>query len=183
MNGRIGQGSMEYLMTYGWAIVVVMVVGVAMWQLGIFNRGTTLLTATGFAKIKPQLAGTGIARDGTFKATFTNAAGGRITLVNVRLYDEKGNLMCCAAANAPAACNGIDGGFSVGGGPGATGYGTWHVVAGDNFGVGITGGTGTCIGSSTDDAYRVKVEVEYKTKVGDHTLTHIDVGTLRGPYE
>ena len=46
---------MEYLMTYGWAILVVMIVGIVMWQLGIFNMGGTTLTSTGFAKIKPQL--------------------------------------------------------------------------------------------------------------------------------
>jgi len=37
--GRKGQGAMEYLMTYGWAILVVMVVGIVMWQMGVFNVG------------------------------------------------------------------------------------------------------------------------------------------------
>ena len=32
-----GQGAMEYLMTYGWAILVVMIVGVVLWQLGVFG--------------------------------------------------------------------------------------------------------------------------------------------------
>jgi hypothetical protein len=52
-----GQGAMEYLMTYGWAILVVMVAGVAMWQLGIFNMsGDTAPTSTGFSVFKPLLA-------------------------------------------------------------------------------------------------------------------------------
>lgn len=47
---------MEYLMTYGWAILVVMVVGVAMWQLGFFNMGGSLPpTSSGFAVLKPIL--------------------------------------------------------------------------------------------------------------------------------
>jgi hypothetical protein len=51
-----GQGAMEYLMTYGWAILVVMVVGVAMWQLGIFNMGGgSAPTAKGFSVMKPIL--------------------------------------------------------------------------------------------------------------------------------
>jgi hypothetical protein len=48
---------MEYLMTYGWAILVIMVVGVAMWQLGIFSLGgASPATSTGFESLKPLLA-------------------------------------------------------------------------------------------------------------------------------
>ena len=50
----MGQGAMEYLMTYGWAILVVMVVGLVMWQLGIFNiGGTTPARVSGFNYQKP----------------------------------------------------------------------------------------------------------------------------------
>ena len=46
---------MEYLMTYGWAILVVMIVGVVLWQLGIFGGGPGAVnTASGFGKIKPM---------------------------------------------------------------------------------------------------------------------------------
>ena len=52
---RKGQGAMEYLMTYGWAILVVMIVGVVLWQLGIFGGGPGAVnTASGFGKIKPM---------------------------------------------------------------------------------------------------------------------------------
>ncbi|HEX55264.1 MAG TPA: hypothetical protein ENF49_03960, partial [Candidatus Altiarchaeales archaeon] len=51
--GNKGQGAMEYLMTYGWAILVVMIVGVVLWQLGIFGGGPGAVnTAHGFSKIK-----------------------------------------------------------------------------------------------------------------------------------
>ena len=51
--GKKGQGAMEYLMTYGWAILVVMIVGVVLWQLGIFGgAGGGVNTATGFSKMK-----------------------------------------------------------------------------------------------------------------------------------
>jgi hypothetical protein len=51
------QGAMEYLMSYGWAILVIMVVGVAMWQLGMFNMGSSVApTSTGFSVFKPLLA-------------------------------------------------------------------------------------------------------------------------------
>lgn len=31
---------MEYIMTYGWAVLVVIIVGVVMWQMGIFGLDT-----------------------------------------------------------------------------------------------------------------------------------------------
>jgi hypothetical protein len=47
---------MEYLMTYGWAILVVMIVGVAMWRMGIFSIGGSVApTASGFSALKPLL--------------------------------------------------------------------------------------------------------------------------------
>ena len=35
--GNKGQGAMEYLMTYAWAIMVIIVVGFVLWQLGAFD--------------------------------------------------------------------------------------------------------------------------------------------------
>ncbi len=31
------QAALEYLMTYGWALLIVVIVGVALWSLGVFN--------------------------------------------------------------------------------------------------------------------------------------------------
>jgi hypothetical protein len=48
---------MEYLMTYGWAVLIVMVVGVALWQFGIFNMGGSIPpTSSGFQGFVPLLA-------------------------------------------------------------------------------------------------------------------------------
>ncbi len=33
------QAALEYLMTYGWALLIVVIVGVALWSLGVFNVG------------------------------------------------------------------------------------------------------------------------------------------------
>ena len=35
-----GQAAMEYLMTYGWAILIVIIVAAALYALGIFNPAT-----------------------------------------------------------------------------------------------------------------------------------------------
>jgi len=50
--GRKGQGALEYMQTYGWAILVVMVVGVVLWQLGVFGQQSAVSRSTGFSKIK-----------------------------------------------------------------------------------------------------------------------------------
>jgi len=47
---------MEYLMSYGWAILLVMMVGVAMWYLGVFSFEGLAPTSSGFQTLKPLLA-------------------------------------------------------------------------------------------------------------------------------
>ena len=68
-------------MTYSWAILVVMMVGIALWQLGMFDvGGVTGTTSTGFPRLKAQLTLMKVSSDGHFTGTFTNAAGGSITV-------------------------------------------------------------------------------------------------------
>ena len=44
-----GQGALEYLMTYGWALLIIVVVGAALYALGVLNPGTyTKSTCSGF---------------------------------------------------------------------------------------------------------------------------------------
>ena len=71
-------------MTYGWAIVVVMVTGIALWQLGIFHlEGQTSASSTGFPRIKPQLTLISVNESGYFKGTFTNGAGGPVNILSI----------------------------------------------------------------------------------------------------
>ena len=46
------QSAMEYLMTYGWAILIVIIVAAALFALGVFNPSTyTGRAATGFGEL------------------------------------------------------------------------------------------------------------------------------------
>ncbi|MBU4406051.1 MAG: hypothetical protein KKB24_00525, partial [Candidatus Altiarchaeota archaeon] len=45
-------GALEYIQTYAWAILVVLIVGVVLWQFGIFGQHSGVNVATGFSKIK-----------------------------------------------------------------------------------------------------------------------------------
>jgi hypothetical protein len=84
---------MEYLMTYGWAILVIMTVGVSMWRLGVFNMGSTAASSSGFEALKPLLptckGGTTILESGAkgFSCQFMNTAG-----TNIRVRDLRGNV-------------------------------------------------------------------------------------------
>jgi hypothetical protein len=90
---------MEYLMSYSWAILVIMVVGVVMWQLGIFEIGGDAVTVTGFPSIKPILAtcqaGNVPSQWGTswrgIICQFTNSAAAEIELKNfwITIEDEE----------------------------------------------------------------------------------------------
>jgi hypothetical protein len=157
MFGRRGQGAMEYLMTYGWAILVVMVVGIVMWQLGIFNIGGTTVTSTGFAKLKPQLSATGSSAGGTFSAIFTNGAGTLIDMTTGAVIREIGTSTCSAVTFTPR--KGIAGGA--------------------NFQVGATG----CPMGVPGDIYNLQVSIPYIVSVGGITTDHAETGTIRGPME
>ncbi len=83
-------------MTYGWAILVVMIVGVVLWQLGVFGGGPGAVnTAVGFAKIKPfepSIKYTG----STLSFVINNGAGTSISGVNVTASGD------CTVASAAA---------------------------------------------------------------------------------
>lgn len=54
MRKTRGQASLEFLMTYGWAILVMGVVLVVLWQWGIFTpQGTSKATYMGFWGVMP----------------------------------------------------------------------------------------------------------------------------------
>jgi len=52
-----GQGAMEYLMTYGWALLVILILGVFLWHIGVLNISTSIApTSQGFHTLRPVLA-------------------------------------------------------------------------------------------------------------------------------
>ncbi len=51
---RKGQGALEYLITYGWAILIIVIIGGALFALGVFNPATwgSNKRATGFSSLQ-----------------------------------------------------------------------------------------------------------------------------------
>ncbi|MCX6694679.1 MAG: hypothetical protein NTU61_00065 [Candidatus Altiarchaeota archaeon] len=126
-----GQSAMEYLMTYGWAIMVVMVAGIALWRLGILNVGSSIpTTSEGFQAIKPMLSSCELTGDydgqacedagerrhgclGVFKCTFVNAAGAPIRLKRIsvstvpgRYCDQRGKFFISKTGQFDVAADG-----------------------------------------------------------------------------
>jgi hypothetical protein len=76
-NSR-GQAALEYLMTYGWAILVILIVGIALWQMGVFSPPATPPGCSGFSQLMPldtQLKGK------TMTAVLSNEAGTKLKII------------------------------------------------------------------------------------------------------
>ena len=143
-------------------LLVFIFIGVTTWQLGIFNMGgSKSLTATGFAKIKPQLAATGITAAGQPRAVFTNGVGTEISLVSGSITDLASGSGC-----------GLD----------STTFVPQTVSPGENFKVSDSAG-GCVKPGKPGDVYNAKVSITYDITVGTITTRHSEVGTLRGPME
>jgi hypothetical protein len=155
--GNKGQGAMEYLMTYGWAILVVMIVGVVLWQLGVFNVGQGSIVVTGFVKMQP-LTPSIVYRDENFSASFTNALGTSIRLGNITLLESI----------YPQNCTGSLAHLSA-----------LTVKAGGTFTVNGTG----CPPKADGDPYDMIVTIPYLATMGGITSQHTDIGHVKGQAE
>ena len=54
MNSRKGQAAVEYLMTYGWALLAIVIVAGVLWGMGLFG-GSCSTSSRGFAGTKIML--------------------------------------------------------------------------------------------------------------------------------
>jgi hypothetical protein len=143
-------------MTYGWAILVVMIVGIVMWQLGIFNIGGTAPTSSGFPKIKPQLTSCKMTTAGAFSCLFTNGAGTAITINDTGVASGTN---ACTVLVAPA---------------------TGDLVSiGDNFQISYTG----CPACIAGDPYSLDIWVWYTQSVAGTSVSRNDTGKVKGGCE
>jgi hypothetical protein len=164
MNNK-GQGAMEYLMTYGWAILVVMIVGVVLWQLGVFGgAGGNVNRATGFTVIKPfdrsiQATATSL------NATFTNAGGTPISI---------GAMGISGATCTASMLGGVD-------------TTTLDLTASPPVVLPVAGGDTVKFDCATTltkgNSFAVSMNFTYTESVAGTTLTRTDAGRLTGTVE
>ena len=87
-----GQSALEYMMTYGWAILIIVIVAVILYSMGIFNpRASVTASSSGFS---PFAASAAICSSSGLKVSFT--VGGlpdgatSATLDNITLSSPSG---------------------------------------------------------------------------------------------
>ncbi|MBU0761995.1 MAG: hypothetical protein KKD39_03135 [Candidatus Altiarchaeota archaeon] len=178
-----GQSAIEYVMSYSWAILVVMVVGIALWQLGILNLASQGITSKGFSKIQPQLSATGLSNNSVFTGVFVNGAGTRIFLTGVRIYNGD-SLICCSHEGAGSGCT--DDGSDIHGKTAMDlgNEGGVFIPAGEVFKVEVGGETKRCtVSNSVGERYEIKIDIDYSTFLDRQTIEHTSSGTISGPLE
>lgn len=167
------QGAMEYLMTYGWAILVVMVVGIVMWQLGIFDLGgSTVATYTGFSgNMRPQMGGTGLTGAGAFTLTLLNVGGDVTTVDTVTL-----SLDGAACADNTCTAEDTDGDVMTVGAASTI----FDVANNEHF---VVQCAATACTGNAGDAYDLGISVGYTANIGGVTVTKSIGGTVRAAFE
>lgn len=161
------QSAMEYLMTYGWAILIVIIVAAALYALGVFNPATFAgRTATGFTQLgAPSDWDLTTAGNGQFKITLSNnKIASQVTIKTITAALKGGSTLTYNTLN----CTGDDTYLAIG--PGGS---TILETACTNPLVAYNLTFGTL---STGTSYSIDVDVLYNAGGYDHT----DTGTVTG---
>lgn len=130
MNKK-GQAAMEFLMTYGWAILVVLAAIGALAYFGVLSPSNFVpdkCTSQGFTCADHSLAS---GTPGTVTLYLTNNMGFSASNVTVSLTDQNGN-ECCAAGDACASDATFANGEQLGAGSGYAFTGC-NLVSGARF--------------------------------------------------
>lgn len=77
-----GQSATEYLMTYGWALLAIVIVAGVLWNMGIFG-GACAKASKGFVGTTVSLADWAVNADGSVDVELRNAAGAEITVIGL----------------------------------------------------------------------------------------------------
>jgi len=151
-----GQSALEYMMTYGWAILVVIIIGVVVWQTGLLNLGENVTPGKrGFSQISPS--DWRLKTDGSFKVIIQNDAGMILNILDSNVTFAAGGSGTCSLSTVmpindfrPAAITTLE------------------------F-------TGCPMTANPKDYYRMDLTIKYGNPASE--LTHISRGILWGPVE
>ena len=146
---------MEYLSVYSWAILSVMIVGVALWKMGVFSppvgRGTN-----GFVEIKPIDFALSTGGNGTI--VVINVAGLDVKITNATITPTIPVSMSNCTTNVTALSS---------------------LRAGSKSTITISGCS--AMGAVTGDTYRYKLTIGYINLLTD--MSHKSTGWIWGPFE
>jgi hypothetical protein len=175
-----GQGAFEYLMSYGWAVLVVVVLGIVLYNLGAFSPSSSPV-ASGFSVIQPK--------SWSASSSTTNASG---TIYNVSIFNSGGkdlivnaSLLNITRTGCTASVSNVnvtdDSGIVLAGSfNNGIGGGTFTWGAGNLVKIGIYQFGSGCTGGSRGQGFRVKFNLPGMTDNFGIPVT--DGGYLIGDY-
>jgi hypothetical protein len=135
-------------------------------QMGSFCEPLLPVTATGFSRIKPHLAGSGITREGTPNLVFTNGVGTTIMINSMRIDMMDGISSSCEISPAQIMFR----------------YTRTNVMPpGESFQ--LINVTGCLPPGAVATKYNAFISISYNVTIGGQTSQHVENGTLRGAYE
>jgi hypothetical protein len=200
MKMKKGQGAFEYMMSYGWAVLVIVVLAVVLWNLGVFNPSQAT-QATGFSVIRPvawNFEGAGYGSGNTLYKTnatvaFSNIAGVDLTLAvngtaasnaSIIKFSKPGAAVCGWFGEANAVDE-VGNDMSI----------TWDAV--NDYGrIGLPAGkqaviSGLISGPQDDTTYtcggpsggQYRWTISYQTALDQYNIQHSDSGTVTGKFQ
>ncbi|MFH0817073.1 MAG: hypothetical protein V1909_00390 [Candidatus Micrarchaeota archaeon] len=197
-----GQGAFEYMMSYGWAVLVIVVLAVVLWNLGVFNPSQAT-QATGFSVIRPvawNFQGAGAGGSNTLYVSnatvaFSNIAGVDLTIAvngtataNTSIIKfSKPSASLCGWYNNTVVVDEVGSTISVSW-DSTNNYGKIGLPAGKQAVVTglITGPAGTAdagytCGGPSGGSYRWTIS--YQTALDQYNIQHSDSGTVTGKFQ
>jgi len=134
-----GQAALEYLMTYGWALVVIIIVVAALFALGILSPATYQgSTCRGFGKI--GYSDHVLKAHDDFNITLYNGTGADITSATLKIDCDMDGVYDNGDVNLGTA--------------------TWRGSAAHTFSINISTDT-DCNAFNSGDTYQIGLEIEY----------------------
>lgn len=151
-----GQGAIEYLMTYGWMILLVIVIGGALYGLGVFNPSTwsSGKRATGFASFQVKDWKLNSTPNGMVTVVLGNKYGESMTVTGVSVNRTGSSANCSKIATTTLAEN----------------QETTYTTVNDDCATGLTGGK----------SYTLDIQIYFTSSGG---ITHTDSGVITGKVE
>ena len=147
------QAAMEYLMTYGWAIIIVIIVAAALYAMGLFSPGATSI-ATRFNNIgPPEIGAWQLLSDGSFLVKLSNGAP---YAINISSLTVSTGIDCTSVQLNGAA---------------VTGAGVWLGI-GTNFNI-----TATCGTPSAGSVYGIDIDM---SGLNDKGMSFAESGRVTG---
>ena len=88
LTSRRSQSALEYMMTYGWAILIIVIVAVILYSMGIFNPSSSVTsTVTGFSGLGSVTAQ--CTANGVLRISVGDSTGNLINITGITAKEGK----------------------------------------------------------------------------------------------